>query len=128
MPPRKGLQMQNPELLPCPFCECENLGVTASDGSYWIECLHCKACGPVVLSDNSRIDAVKAWNRAPRPQFLELTTKRPSGKSLKCAECGEVSENLCGQCGASICDEHLIQDGVRTCVKCPIEEKGAEGR
>ena len=75
------MTMISEELLPCPFCGCDDIGTesTATDGSVW--CRGCRArivCKHWPRDDRGQTDAIAAWNARTSPP--------PSG------EAGEVTD------------------------------------
>lgn len=44
----------------CPFCESEDLSITARSGQFRLKCLACKTEGPIAAS---RSVAIYLWNR-----------------------------------------------------------------
>ncbi len=110
--------METPELKPCPFCGSPDVRTVRalSPRGRSVYCGQCEAEGPHGRSDGK---AVELWNAALRAEVKAEVAKTER------VECGHPVQYLCGQCGASICDDCLIQDGKRTCVKCPTEKKRA---
>lgn len=49
----------------CPFCNSHNLSLQKNSVVSWIECLHCRSCGPIHSLDE---DAVASWNGTHKHQ------------------------------------------------------------
>jgi len=54
------VEIEERKLLPCPFCNCEQVNLEQFNDLWYVECVGCTANGP--LSQNFRI-ATNAWNR-----------------------------------------------------------------
>lgn len=54
--------MQYQEIKPCPFCACEDVAINTEKDLSRVQCLECRAYGPIVWKGN-RIEAIETWNK-----------------------------------------------------------------
>lgn len=116
----KTMATETPELKPCPFCG--SVEMLSMREALFITCDGCIVHGP---SGETREDAIARWNTRAEVKASNAVPVNRKAYTPGCAECGAISKYICGQCSAHVCEGCLIQDGKRTCVKCPVEENGA---
>jgi len=107
------------DLLPCPFCGCEDAGLhenvsMVDDNVSWS--VDCNNCGASVI-ENTAEQAAEAWNRraivhesekdARTGEWISHKERHNSARYIyyKCSECGYEDgypPNYCPNCGAKM--------------------------
>ena len=65
-------------VLPCPFCECEDVIVDSSSGKGFVECLNEKCYA--IMWGRSESHALKMWNK--RPKALDSSSKKKTTQKI----------------------------------------------
>lgn len=54
-------ELKGKPIVPCPFCKSDDISLVQDDWMHWCCCCQCGVEGPV---RDSRINAIKAWQKA----------------------------------------------------------------
>ena len=60
------------EIKSCPFCGRELLSIEGWKGCVWVECINCHTEGP---DEETKEEAIEAWNRRAESEELKFTRK-----------------------------------------------------